>query len=819
MRIEATLRTFWWDLRYALRTLRKSPGFLLAAIISLALGIGVNAAIFSLLNALMLRPLPIRDPQQVVRIGSVDRQGFIQQIPGPMFSWLRKEPALEGVCGASVPPWAVEVNNLMLQVAGHALSGDCYEMLGVRPVIGRLFTVEDDVPTGPLVTVLSYAFWRKQFGGDPSVIGKTIRIQGAPFTIIGVTEPRFQGLLLGFPPSVSIPISQERADPLVPQEFYWGDAFARLKPGLTAEQVRTRLAVEWRALLEESLPSNIQGTERTEMAKWPVGVVSATTGLDYSMRKRFERPLFALLGISSLVLLVSCVNLANLLLARGLRQRREVSVRLALGAKRWQIARQLGAESLVLIAIGLGCALLLAHVGSDVLVTVLGRAYRGFALAVAPDLRVFLFTSGTALVTLLLFGIFPAHQSSFVDLTEALKRLPLAGSRSPVRKVLICGQVAITLALVVGASLFVQTFRDLRDQSFGFRVDSLLNVQLLPQPSGYSREFNVGTYYRELLDHMRHLPGIQTACLSHFSPLFTVPYKEEIRSTRVPDAPVIQAPAERVSDLFLATMQIPLLQGEDFRRSDSPEMQKTAIVSRSLATRLFSGADVLGQHIRVGSGKDTQDVQIVGVAADARLMDPRAQDLSFVYLNYWQYPDYEKWGDIQLRYSGDPKPVISGVRQELRQAGHEYPMYVRTIADQRDISLLQERLLASVGAVFGILALMLAGVGLFGLLSFFVTGRANEIAIRMALGAKRQQLGWLVIRETLMVAGGGLLIGLPLSYAIVRVLSGLLYGVNQLPIIPLAVSVAVLLSVAGIGTVLPVHRAATTDPMGALRYE
>jgi predicted permease len=373
----------------------------------------------------------------------------------------------------------------------------------------------------------------------------------------------------------------------------------------------------------------------------------------------------------------------------------------------------------------------------------------------------------------------------------------------------------------MGASFFVETLRQLRDQSFGFRVDSLLNMQLLPLPGGYVHGFNSSTYYRDLLERIQHLPGVQSSCLSHFSPLFTIPYKEEVRASQlpVPDAPALQAPAERVSDGFLATMQIPLLQGEDFRRTDSPQIQKTAIVSKSLATRLFPGADALGQHIRVGSEKDTEDVEIVGVAADARLMDPRAQDLSFVYLNYWQYPDYEKWGDIQLRYSGDPAALISAVRQELRQAGREYPMYVRTIDDQRDISLLQERLLALLGTMFGILALTLAGVGLSGLLSFLVTSRTSEIGIRMALGAERRDVGWLVIQETLVLVGAGLLIGLPLSYATVRVVSSQLYGAGQVQIIPFGLSVALLLSVAGIATLIPVRRATTLDPMVALRYE
>ncbi len=390
------MEAFWRDLRYALRKLRKSPGFTLVAILSLGLGIGANTAIFSLLNALMLRPLPVSEPQRLVRIGQVDSRGFVGAVPSPMFDWLRKGPLFEGVCGANTPLTTVEVKGSALPAGGLALTGDCYETLGVRPAIGRLFTREDDIPNGPRVVVLSYTFWRGHFGGDPNVIGQSISIEGVPFRIIGVTQPRFQGLLVGFPPSVSFPISQlvdpTRADPLAPRVFYWGFAFARVRPGVTPEQVRAQLSVEWRRLLDEFLPERIQGAARTEILNQPLVVTSGATGLDYSMRNRFQRPLLALLAISALVLLASCLNVANLLLARGLRRRREIAVRLALGAGRWRIVRELVAESAILIAAGLGCALLLAHVGDPVLLAVLSQSYSGFALATSLDLRVLLFT-------------------------------------------------------------------------------------------------------------------------------------------------------------------------------------------------------------------------------------------------------------------------------------------------------------------------------------------------------------------------------------------------------------------------------------------
>jgi predicted permease len=387
------------------------------------------------------------------------------------------------------------------------------------------------------------------------------------------------------------------------------------------------------------------------------------------------------------------------------------------------------------------------------------------------------------------------------------------------RKALISAQVSLTLALVMVASLFVETLRHLREEPLGFGVEGVLNTQLIPLPGGYANGFRPAIYYRALLQRMQSLPGVQAASLSHFSPLFTVVISERIRAAEPSDAVALRAPIQWVSDGFLATKRIPLLRGRDFRRSDTPDSPKTAIVSASLAKRLFPAGDGDGEHLSVGSRHDAEDVEIVGVAADARLQDPRAKDLSFLYLDYWQFPRYEGWGDLQLRCFGDPAPLIPMVRKELREAGHEYALHLRTLVDQRDISLMQEKLLALLGTAFGALALTLAGVGLFGLLSLLVASRTKEIGVRVALGATPRDVSWLVIREVFALVAAGFLLGLPISYASARAISALLYGVEAVPIFPVALSMAVLLAVAGAATVIPVRRATKVDPMVALRYE
>ena len=819
------LETLLQDMNYGRRQLRRNPGFTAVAVITLALGIGANTAIFSLLNALILRPLPVRDPDRLVRIGSVDSQDGIQVVPSTMLARLRDEPLLEGVCGVQTPLTTVEVGDATFPASGLALSGDCYATLGIRPSIGRLFTNADDVPNGPRVTVLSYRFWQQEFAGNPTVLGQRIRIEGVPFTIVGVTEPRFQGMLLAFPPSVSFPMQQQvdprRGDTRPDQPFYWVFAFVRIRPGVSLERLRARLDVEWKRLLDESLPSGFNGAERDEILKHVVAVAPGAQGLDYTLRNRFRRPLIGLLVIGIAVLLVTSINLANLLLARGLQRRHEIAIRRALGAGQWRLMRELLTESALLVGAGLGAALLLAYAGDHALLAVVSRTYSGFSLDANPDLRVLLFASAVALSAFLLSGMLPAWRSCRVDLAEPLKSTPRSATCADTRgrKMLISTQVALTLALVMVASLFVETLRHLREAPLGFSVEGVLDAELMPLPGGYANGFTPATYYRALLERMQSLPAVQAASLSHFSPLFTVVISERIRPAEASDAAALRAPIQWVSDGFLGTMRIPLLRGRDFRRSDTPDSPKTAIVSASLAKHLFPAGEAVGEHLSVGSRHDAEDVEIVGVAADARLQDPRAKDLSFLYLDYWQFPRYEGWGDLQLRCFGDPVRLIPMVRKELREAGHEYALHLRTLVDQRDISLLQEKLLALLGTVYGVLALTLAGVGLFGLLALSVASRTSEIGVRVALGATSRDVTWLVVREVFVLVAAGISLGLPLSYASARAISALLYGVEAVPVIPLAISMVVLLAVAGAATVIPVRRATKVDPMVALRYE
>ena len=815
------------DLRYAVRSWRHVPAFAATAVVTLALGIGANTAVFSLLDALLLRPLPVADPNRLIRIGSLENNGMTMALPGPALDVLRRDPLLQGVCGVQTPVSNAAWGKMdaPIPVSAHAITGDCYRTLQVHPALGRLLKPSDDVPNGTHVVVISYSFWHESFAADPRVLGKYIRIEGVPFTVVGVTEKGFHGLLLGFPPKISFPLSQLQLTgvekPGTPH-FYWAHVLARMKRGTTREQVQAELATSWRRLLDRSFPqSRFKGAQRNELISQPVVVTSGANGLDYALRDRFRRPLAGLLAISALVLLVACTNLANLLLARGLERRHEMGVRLALGAGRGRIARQLISESALLMAAGLFCALALSSIGDRLLIAMLSAFYEGLWIDAGLSVRVLLFTASSAFVAMLLFGLLPALQTSDVNPAVSLKSASrsVSAGRARTRKVLISAQVTLTLVLVTGGVIFVETLQQLRDEPMGFATNTILNAQLVPLPGRALHKEAAVAYFTGLIDRIRNLGGVEDASIASFGPLLTMPYKEDVRRLDQPDKAILQAPAEFVSDGFLRTMRISLLQGSHFRRTGVLNSQKTAIVSRPLAKRLFPDGKALGRHIRFGSEPETRDLEIIGIAADARLEDPQGKDLNFLYLNLWQLPFRGNWGNLQLRYSGPAAPLIAALKAELRKGGRQYTLAVRSLDEQHELSLLQEKLLAVLGATFSFLALALAAVGLFGLLSFFVTVRTGEIGLRMALGAGRPSICWMVLREACMLVGIGILIGLPFCYFGGQLLSKFVYGISENSAFPLCLSAAILLVVAAAAALIPVYRAGTVDPIVALRYE
>ena len=805
----------------ACRQLRSSPAFALAAIGSLALGIGANTAIFSLANVLLFRPVAVREPSSLVRIATVGVDGRPGGVLGPAVDLIREERLFDHVCGLLAPGATVDINGHVAPVNTHTFSGDCFATLGVRAALGRLLTADDDRPGAANVVVLSYDAWRQHFGGSPLVLGTTINIEGATFTVVGVTESSFTGLQIGFPTQLFWAFS-DRVNlgagiprrSLLPMEV-----FARLKPGGAVEAATARLQALWPQVREASVPPQYVGVQRARYLQRRILVASGSTGLDYVLRPRFQTPLVVLLAVCGVVLLVMSVNVASLLLARAARRRREVLVRCALGASRWRLIQDSLAESGLLLAGGFIGAMMLSYWVDKVLVSLYSGTMVGLTIDVAPDGRVLAFTVVLSAIAFVVFAVAPAFKVSGVDgaaLNAASTRL--IGDRRGLGKAAIVAQATLTIVLVSLGSLFVGLLKELRATPLGVAVDHGIGLQLAAVPGGYQSGFSGSTYYRALLEGVASLPGVQSSALSHPFPLGGA--LSAVRTGVVGSDREIDVEQVLVTDSIFATMQIPFVLGASFDRGDDPNGARTGVVSESVARALFGSASPIGRSIHVGVNPLNQAVRIVGVVRDARIKGVRQENPSVVYLNYWQSDNAAQgYPSLVVRTDGDPAQLALALEAVVRKAGREYPVGIRTLTDMVDMSLTAERLLALLSTAFALLGLTIAAIGVYGLLSFSVAQRTGEIGIRMALGANRQQIVWLVLQDMLTLVAIGIVVGAPAAWAAQKTAGRLVYGVGSFGIASIGIAVALLFVVAGAAVWFPVRRAAAVDPMQALRRE
>jgi predicted permease len=804
-----------------LRVLGKNPGFTCVAVLSLALGIGANTAIFSLLDALLLRDLPVRHPETLVEL-SVVRRGTKIMFSFPMFREIeRGQKVFAGLIGWSFGAATdVEINGVLFQAEVRSVTGNYYSELGATPLLGRLIAPEDwnlgGTGISP-VAVLGYEFWQRRFGGASDVIGRQIAIDGQPFTIIGGSRKWFTGMTVGDAPDITTPMkaNENRA-------MLWVFITGRLKDGVDVAQARAQLESFWPEVLRATASTQTPGLRRQLFFSMGLDVSPAATGVNASLRSHFTRPLYVLMGIVGLILLVACVNLASLMLARAAARSHEMSVRVALGANRWTLARQVLTESLVLSSSGALLGLAFAYWGSRLLVSLLTQGYlTPVILDLRPDWHVLSLTASVAILTGILFGLAPAWRASRQDPAAVIQQTArsLAGGTGKLGKALIVTQVALSLVVLLGAGLLVRSFRKLCAIDPGLE-QSVLELSLAPRPGGY-RNLVLTSYQRELLRRVSGAPGVLSAGLADVSLPAQDGWGDTVSTMAAatsPDAGV-KATEATVSPGFFPTLGISLIRGRSFEDTDDDHHPHVAILGSSLAARLFPSGNVLGQRIRFSFMPQYQNLEVVGIAADSRLFDLHDVAPPVIYVPALQYSDSMQFGHLFLRTRGTPDALAKTVASEIPSLGHEYPLSTKSIPQEVSRALVEERVIALLSSFFGALALLLASIGLYGLMAYAVTQRTREIGIRMTLGARPATVLGGVLREVLVLALMGLGLGIPCALAASRLLASTLFGLSPHDLPTLACVAILLLMVALVAGYLPARRASHIDPMDAVRME
>jgi predicted permease len=829
-----TIKKLWQNLRYTFRVLGKNPSFTVVAILSLALGVGANTAIFTLINALLLRNLPVRQPDRLVEV-SLMRLDSKVPFSYPMFRGLeRGQRVLTGLIGIDLGyQWHVgkmlnvEVNGVLSQNHLLWVTGNFYSELGVAPHLGRLFTPEDASTGNGIaseVAVVSYEFWQRRLGGVPDVVGKRIRVEGHPFTIIGVTRKWFTGLTRGEPPEITLPITTA---PLIEDGTlsldrggaYWLFVIGRLKDGVSIEQAKAQLQSFWPEVLQATGETR-QGSRLQTYLSMHVDVSSAAIGVAEDLRSQFTRPLSVLAGLAGLTLLVACLNLANLLLAHTAARSHEMSIRVVLGASRWSLARQVLIEGLALSLSGAFLGLIFAYWACRLLLLLITQGNSmPVALDLSPDLRVLSFTIFLAVFTGILFGIVPAWRCSLLNPAGALQQgtHSLTERTGKMGKMLVSSQVAFSLVLLMGAALLAKSFERLQSSDLGFQMDNVLEVSLYPRPSAY-QDVDMNSYHDLLLDRVSSIPGVLSAGYSNNSMVGgrEVGWQDDVSPESGDPAITVKVRAygTMVSPGFFRTLGIPLVRGRAFNQADDERHPRVAIVSRSLADRLFPNGDAIGKRIRIVVYRN---IEIVGIAGNARIFDLRDVATPVIFLSYLQTPP--DWGGLVVHTKEPPERLARTVGHEIESLGREYPFWTGTIAEVMSQQLAKDRATALLSGYFALLSLLLACIGLYGLMSYTVTRRTREIGIRVALGAQCGNVLWIVMRETLALAMFGIAIGIPCALLSTRLIASMLFGISASDLPTITGVSLLLLLVAWFAAFLPAWRASRVDPMVALRTE
>jgi len=825
------------DLRHAGRGLRLSPGFSAVAILSLALGIGANTAIFQLLDALRLRSLPVKNPAELVQVRVANQEGRRGRSHGSFatFSnaiWEQIRAQQQGFSGLAA--WNMDVFNLATggltrNARAMFVNGDFFNTLGVPAIRGRVFTAADDQRgCGLPGAVISYGFWQKEFGGNASALGSRLTLEGQPVEIIGITGPSFYGVEVGRTFDVAVPICSE---PLIRGESslldlrdgYWLAAIGRLKPDWKPAKATSQLESISPAVFRETVPPTYQPEQAKLFQSWKLEAVPAGTGLS-RLRGDYEMPLWILLAIAATVLLIACANLANLMFARANAREREIAVRLALGASRTRLMQQLMAESLLLSFTGALAGVLLAQLLTRVLVSFLTTQFDGVSLDLALDWRVLAFTTAIAMLTCLFFGLMPAVKAAATPPIVAMK----AGARGVtggrerlgVRRVLVVAQVSMSMVLLVAAVLFVRSFQNLVRVSPGFREGGIIFADMdftrLKIPQEQRNDFKM-----QLVERLRALPGVQSAATVDIPPISGFGWNNDVQFDDSGQAVREVSYFNRVGPGFFKTMDTAFIKGRDFGPEDTRTSPAVAVVNESFVRKVLHGGEPLGKIFKVdeGAGKPASVYVIVGLVKDTKYQDLRTDFWPIAYLARTQDKRSDSDASVVLRSDLALDSLTSTVENAVKEVSPTLTIQFSVFKDQIRDSLQLERLMASLSGFFGILAGVLATIGLYGVISYMVVRRRNEIGIRMALGADRGRVLRLVVREAATLLLIGVVAGSAISLAATRAAASLLYGLKPYDPFTLAMAAASLSLVAAAATYLPALRATQIHPTEALRED
>jgi predicted permease len=825
------------DLKYGIRMLLAHPGFSAVAVLSLALGIGLNTTIFSIVNSVLLRPAPVEKPDQLVEIYSRNPNALDHStISYPDYLDFREQAdSFSGLLGYTLMMASLSQEGRSELIIGEIVTGNYFDVLGVDALLGRTFLPEEDqTPGSHPVVVLGHQFWQRQFAGDPAALGETVKLNGTRYTVVGVLPPSFTGAFPGFSPELWVPTMMVgEVDPMGIQDVQgeppgdnrldqrgrrWMFVKGRLEPGVTLDQARAEMVTIARRLENEYPDSN----EKRGVTLLPAEDVRFHPMLD----KPLTPVAILLLSVVGIVLLIACANVANMLLARATTRRREIAVRLAVGASRARLVRQLLAESLVLSGLGGGLGLLLAIWANGLL-----QNYRlEFALPLAfhlgVDIRVLAFTIGLSLLTGLVFGLAPALQASRADLISALKESSLdqkAVGRFHLGNLLVVGQVALSLVLLIGAGLLVRSLIASRAAEIGFSPDGLGVVTLNLGMNGYEEEQGKA-FYRQTLERIRSLPGVESATITSRYPFdmninMTDIYVDGHELTQDEDKPFL-VDVTHVGNDYFRTMGISLLEGRPFRESDTEGSPEVVIANEKLARTFWPQESAVGKRIR-RKGPDGPTYEIVGVAQNHKVRTVGEDDRP--YLHFPRAQNYNAYGNLVFRTSlagGDAAATVETVRRELLAVNPELViMNATSLNDQLAATLYPVRMGSNLLGGFSLLAVLLAAIGLYGLIAYWVSQRTHEVGIRMALGAESTGVMVLVLKRGMILASIGVIIGLAGALFVNQTLAGVLFGVPAADPLTLAISSLILLGAALVANAVPAWRASRVDPMVALRYE